>query len=279
MRRTASLLLLLVACGGSTPISGEDLLLRIDAQSKVALGRAFPLTVVRVWSRDLTPAVWNDAVLAPLKLKLIDTRRRENDERVEETRHYEGYAFGLEDIVIPAPELRAVARRTGAERVVTAEAIEITVQPALAPTDSEAPELPGEAPTDSRAWIYIAVGAVAVALGALLLVRKRTPAPPPPAPPTDDTPSAADLALVQLATAGVFEIPDVLRTYIAERWSMRTQESSSEELLASAVIEERTLLAEALGPCDLAKFAGHEPTEEETDITRGIATRFVEETA
>ena len=53
------LLLLLVvaalppACGGGAPIPDEDLPLRVTAGAEeVALGKAFPLTVVRVWSRE-----------------------------------------------------------------------------------------------------------------------------------------------------------------------------------------------------------------------------------
>jgi len=274
------LILALAACGGSASIPGEELLLRIEAQDEVELGRAFPLTVVRVWSRDLTPAVWNDQLLAPLKLKLLDTRRRENERRVEETRRYEGYAFTLGDVTVPAPEFRAVARQGGAERVMTADALEIKVRAALDPTDTGEAELPGETLTPSRAWMYWTLGFVMLlAAGAVLLLRKRATVPPPPAPPTDDTPSAATIALAQLAGCTVLDLPDVLRSYIAARFGVRTAESSSEELLQNAAIERRDLLGEVLRVCDLAKFACLAPNDQESETALGTAIRFVEATA
>jgi hypothetical protein len=267
------------ACGGSAPIPAEELLMRIEAQGEVELGRGFPLTVMRVWSRELTPAVWNDASLAPLKLKLLETTRREDGRRIEETRRYEGFAVTLGDISIPAPELRAVAGPGGAERVASADPIEIKVNAALPATDDSEPELPGEAPTRSLLWIYGIAGALALAVVALRVHRKRTPAPPPPAPPTEAAPSPAALALAQLTTAEVLEIPDVLRRYMAARFGIRTAESSTEELLRNPAIAQRDQLALALRPCDLAKFAGVHPTGQSTAATRASAARYVEATA
>jgi len=276
------LIIALVGCGGSTPIPGEELLLRIETGSEVQLGRAFPLTVVRVWSRELTPSVWKDEDLAPLTLKLVDTRRRENKRRIEETREYEGYAFALGEISLPGVEFRAVAQLGGAEHVVTAKPVQIEVRTVLDPTAPGDAELPGDPLPAPRAWIpWILAGAVLVALGAFvafLMLRKRVVPEPPPAPPTDDAPTHADIALHRLERCSVVELPDVLRAYIAARFGVRTTEASSEELLANSAISGRDRLAEVLRPCDLAKFACHEPTEEELDSVRGTAATFVKET-
>jgi len=273
------LTLALAACGGSKPIPSEDLLLRIETSREVALGRAFPVTVTRVWSRGLTPSVWKAESLAPLSLKLIDTHRREDDRRIEETRRYEGYAFTLGDISVPAPELRAVATPGGPETVVHADPIEITVSTALAPTDTGAPELPSDE-LSTRTWTaWIVVGSALLAAIGFLALRRRAAPPPPPPPASPDGPTPDTIALPALEQCALPAIPDVLRTYIATRFGVRAAEASSEELLADASIQKRDVLGEVLRICDLAKFACHQPSEKEAKYVRLCATRFVRETA
>ena len=49
-----------------------------DVRDEIEVGRSFPLTVVRVWTRELEPDPWNDAALAPLTVRLEEASRRED---------------------------------------------------------------------------------------------------------------------------------------------------------------------------------------------------------
>ncbi|MHC4818686.1 MAG: hypothetical protein ACYTF8_11590, partial [Planctomycetota bacterium] len=148
-------LALAAACGDETSIA--DVPLEISAgTAEVELGKGFPLTVVRTWRRGQTPAAWDDEALVPLEVRLLETTRREDDRRVEETRHYRGYAFSLTDVRVPGLELR--------------------VKRALDPASPGPAELPGEPLAEpSSRWPWAAVGVTVFAAFVLLLRRRRPP--------------------------------------------------------------------------------------------------------
>ena len=123
----------------------QKMLLLIKAgANEVELGKAFPLTVVRVWNRGHTPDRWSDQQLSPLKALLTGTTRREHDQLIEETRHYRCYAFCLDEVRIPAPVFRARSASGAAERVVHGNELTLSVKPAMDPDVAPGPaELPG----------------------------------------------------------------------------------------------------------------------------------------
>jgi hypothetical protein len=262
-------LALAAACSDRAPIPAEDLALRITtATSDVELGRAFPLTVVRVWSRDLTPAVWRDDLLAPLALKPVDVSRREDGARVEETRHFDAYAFLPGDVTVPAPSFRARPRTGGPERVVTAEPLALTVRPALDPENPGPVELPGGPVRPPFPWLAWSLGlaAAVAALVVFLRMQRARPAPPAPAPAAPPPPGPHERALARLAAlrgraAGdaepfYVEAADIVREYVGERFRLRAAEMTSEELVAALPHGQ---LETFLRICDLVKFAGARP--------------------
>ena len=90
MIRAAPVLALLIlgaACQEvQAPIPETDLLVRVEVGAReVELGKAFPVTVTRVWEKDLEPSEWDDASLSPLVVRLEERTLREDDVRVEET--------------------------------------------------------------------------------------------------------------------------------------------------------------------------------------------------
>ena len=268
---------LLAGCGSGTPIPETDLFLSVTPGAfEVELGKPFPLTVVRVWRKDLDPAAWSDKALAPLAVKLEEEIRRDDTARVEETRRYLAHAFSLDDIVVRGLKLVAQPRDGGAERKVSATGFRIRVKPALDPEDPGPPELPGEAPP-SRTWMWGGMGALAVALVLLLLLRRkpkpRAPAPAAAAPPLA---SPRERALERLRGASVEAAADILRAYVAEARGVRALEMTSEQLLAALP---SPALARVLGPADLVKFAAHVPAASERDAVLASADAFVREAA
>ena len=138
------LALTLAAFGGWGPgAPSQELELRVRAGvEEVELGVGFPLTVVRIWSVDLVPEDFRDEALAPLVVRLLDTNRREEDQRIEETLHYRAYAFSLGEFTVPAPLFRA-RRIDGSEVVASGEALTLPVRSALGAEPDQA-ELPGD---------------------------------------------------------------------------------------------------------------------------------------
>ena len=262
--------MLLTACGGGTPVPAEDLLLRIETgATEVPLGAAFPLTVVRVWKSDLVPRAWSDKALAPLRVRLIDTQRREQGGHTEERRRYHGYAFATGVVQVPAPEFRAVPKRGGLERRVLGNALELRVTSALDPADPGDVELPGGPLQPPFPWA-IAAGAAALLLVVAALVARRLqrrPAPQPVVEAIEPTPRPDAIALRRIeelrarpAADHAEEFVAMLRVYLAERFDRRTRELTSPELAAIPTDSaQRELLGALLRDYDLVLYARHEP--------------------
>jgi hypothetical protein len=262
-------LALAAACGDETPIS--DVPLRLSpGTAEVELGKGFPLTVVRTWRRGQTPAAWDDEALAPLEVRLLETTRREDERRVEETRRYLGYAFSLTDVRVPG--------------------LELSVKRALDPAAPGPAELPGEPlPEPSPRWpAWAAVGAALLAAFVLLLRRRRTPPavaapassaePPPPGPQVRALERLARLRRQQPqghdeVQAYYVETSKVVRDYVAERFAVPADVMTTEQL-----IEIQAPLARVLPDCDLVKFARHAPTASERERLLDAAENYVRET-
>lgn len=275
MRRSLALLLL-AGCGVGAPIPETDLLLDVTPGAfDVELGKPFPLTVTRVWKKDLVPLEWSDKALAPLAVKLVEEVRRDDGTRVEETRRYEAHVFSLADIVIRGLKLAAQPKDGGAERKVSATGFRIRVRRALDPESPGPPELPGE-PPPRRGWMWGGAGALAVAAFLFLALRRRKPKlpTPPPEAPRPPSPPAHERALLRLQRASLAEAADIVREYLAEAKGIRALERTTEELLAAL-----PALAGVLRPADLVKFAAHEPTEAERASVVASAEAFVREAA
>lgn len=256
--------LLAAACGNGTAIPDLDAPRITAGVSEVELGRAFPLTVVRTRAKEETAAEWNAAALAPLSVRLLETKRREDDRRVEETRRYEAYAFSLEDL---------------------SEPVALRVTRALDPERPGPAELPGGPLATPFPWLPWSFAA-AVALGALFLLvrlRRRRPAPPA-APPPEPRPGPHVRALERIGQLRTepdverffVEAAALLREYAGERFEVRAREMTTEQLTA-AVGDAR--LEEALRSCDLVKFARFAPDASERARVLDRAEAFVRGTS
>jgi hypothetical protein len=268
---------LVAGCGAATPIPETDLLFSVTpGATEVELGKAFPLTVVRVWKKDLVPEAWTEKALAPLAVKLEEETRRDDGARVEETRRYLAHAFSLKDIVVRGLKLVAKPGDGGPERKVSATGFRIRVRPALDPGNPGPPELPGE-PPPSRDWVWGGAGALAIAFALFLALRRKRPqpAPAPPAVAPPPPPAPHERALRRLEECKtVEEAADIVREYVAEAMGVRALEMTSEQLLVAI-----PALAAILGPADLAKFAAQPPTAAGRAAVLAAAEAFVRDAA
>ncbi|MCZ6572246.1 MAG: hypothetical protein ACE10D_00045 [Planctomycetota bacterium] len=271
MQRLRFLLLLpalTVACAESTPIG--DVPLRISAAvQEVPLGKAFALTVVRVWDKGAA-ADWNDEALAPLHVRLVETSRRADGNRVEETRRYSAYAFTLGDVTEP---------------------VELRVKRALDPTAPGPAELPAAPASGSipwAAWLAATLGAFALFLYVKGLRRPRAE-PQAQELPAAVTPEPHLRALERIERlrplqpeshedlqAYYQEASGLVRDYVRERFALMTAVLTTEELLQRST--HRDMLANVLRHCDLVKFARHAATAPEREHMLDGADTFIRET-
>lgn len=265
---------LLGGCGGGPAIPDADLRLQISlGASEVALGAAFPLTVQRVWSKELLPAAWSDRALAPLALRLERIERREDDHRIEETRHYLGYALSLADLRIAGPKFVARPRAGGPDRIVTAEPLSLRVRRALDPAAPGPPELPEMPEGDGSPWWALLLLPLLAAVGTLVAVRRR-PRRPRAASQAHDPASLALPRLHALRSTGDFlELAAIVRGVSSTRFAIRAEEMTTEEILAHGGGDAR--LGAILRGCDLVKFAGLRPAAAEFAALLGSAEAFV----
>lgn len=292
---------LVAAYGNEITVPDKDIQVRITAGAdEVELGKAFPLTVVRTWSRELLPDEWSDGQLSPLVVRLKETMRREDDRHVEETRLYECYAFSLEDVTIPAPLFKARPKDDGPARVVSGKEVTLRVKRLLNPESPGSAELPGELlPKRSTfPWLPWSGGGAAVLAGLVLLfwhLRRRAerlgamPAVPIVAPHVRALERLQRLRMRQPNSASEIdsyyvEASALMREYIGERFAMRVQERTTEEFLTAPQTAQllkhshRAVLEEFLTRCDFVKFGRHAPNAPDREKLLEAAERFVEET-
>lgn len=297
MRRVAALfvgLLAVSACGDGSPIPAEYLMVRVEtATPEVTLGAGFPVTVVRVFSKDLEPSEFTEADLEPLRVRLLETNRRENDTHVEETLEFLAYAMTAGDVSVPPPLLVGTPVLGGAKLAVEGNRLELTVKGTIDPAAPGDAELPGDAIAPTRTFgllLLLSLGGIAV----LFLVRRRHRSVPVVAPAElPAPPPLEDLALAELkrlrgkepetnaeTQALYLEVSGVLRGYLGRRFSIDTVKRTSEELTALAPLTaHRRSLQAVLGPCDLVKFAKHAPTAAERGPLFDAAEQLVRETS
>ncbi len=280
----AALVAVLAGCGAGAPGFGPELEIRLEAAAaEVRPGEVFELRVVRAWTEGLEPDPWNDAVLAPLEVSSAKVLRRVAGGRVTETRDFRALISALADVSL-APAIRARDPRTGTEHAARGPALSLRVRPELDPLAAGAAEWPDELldlpQSAAQRLLFAALVAAALVL-AFLLLRRRVPAAvaeiPLPARPSPRALARERLAeLDPRAPASDAEIARfhersaaILRDFLEAAGTLPALRRTTEETLADACFRAaygesaRVGVAEALGLCDLSKFARRRSSAEE----------------
>jgi hypothetical protein len=148
------------------------------------------------------------------------------------------------------------------------------------------------APADDRWMIWLGVSLAVAVVGLVVFwwLRRRRALPAPAAPP-------GPWALVELDRVEALALPvsgrveryhtlisDVIRRYLELRYALRAPQQSTEEFLEAMrssphlPAEQKELLRDFLGRCDLAKFARAGFSAEECAVAARMARQFVEQT-
>ncbi len=288
---------LLLAAAAAHPGS---LSVRLD-RDQVTLGEPFIVTL-----RVEHPALDVYALPDPLSVEPLELRgapgvsRAAHGERAETT-----FTLPLVNLKSVDPRLPAVVLRVdgpdGPRELVVPETpvkLRSLVAEERAPTPEQAHHGPKPpVPVVVRSWLWAGLLAGALLLTAALLAarearlrraRRLVPVPPPPTP--EEEAMSRLLALKQrrpwergLGRAAVFELSEIVRTYLGRRLEFEALDLTTEELLAE-LRRRRVLgldlaeLSAELSWQDLVKFARAEPGPHECERAIDRAASLVDRT-
>ncbi len=282
--------------GLQDPIPEEDLSLRVSASvEEVEFGKAFELTVVQVWDKGLELESWGSEKLAPLTVRLLETERREDDERIEETRRYECFAFEVDELTLPAMFLRAKSAEDGSQRVALGEGLRISVLSVLEDDDSGEMEMPREAFPAPFPWaiaVLVAMSALSVAIPFRRAFKRRPAveviAQPPPADEVarERLQRLREQPLQNRSQVRAFhvEASAIVRAYIGGRFRVQAPGKTTEEFFADPATiaalrpADRECLNAFLVQGDLVKYAAQASLPEERERLLASVEGFIEET-
>ena len=303
MRSSRSLLLALtLTCAGlgsTQAIPDQDLLLRVQVETEqVEFGKPFALTVQRVWSKTLAPESWDDRALSPIVLRPIQTSRREDGLRIEETRRFQAFLFRHGKVTVPAAALRAKPKNGGLMREVFGEALTLHVSAGLDPNDIGPVETLDLLTLPASSWFAWSAAGLVLLAGLSFLTytfarRGGAAASTGFAPPVNYHLRATERLLALRGQQPVgddenrayyVEASDLLRSYIEDQFALRAKRMTTDEFLEAEQTmralqtEERTILSGFLELCDLAKFAGQQPAASTREQSLDAAEKFLQVT-
>lgn len=167
-----------VACGPAheAPPPGD---LGIEVQglpASVELGKAFPLTITRRWTRDWEALPFDAAALQPMTFKVLSIEREAHASHWSETITGDAWLFTLEPLDAWSVGLEARALAGGSRSSARSEPLSARVLPARAPGDSLDAEIPTELHLIPPQPLVVAISCtvLAFAMWALWFLRRHS---------------------------------------------------------------------------------------------------------
>jgi len=286
-------IVIVVGCSRNEPIPEVDLALTLFAEThEVEFGKAFPLTVTRIWSKGLLPESWNDRALAPLTAHLKSCTQREDAVRIEEKRHYSCYAFAAGKIVVPAPRLGARIKNSNEEQQALGNELVFTVLSSLSAETQHQPEYPGKPMQEPFSWNLLIVCAILLIIGVGSILgylhqkykhegpaRKTAPAPPHVhALSSVEKLRAFEPKNHEETQAFYVRASLLLRNYIEARFAVHAPGMTTEELANAMDASRFQLLSAFMTHCDLVKFGRYLSTVQDRTKLLDTAVSFIEQT-
>ncbi len=199
-------------------------------------------------------------------------------------------------LTIPPREAWFAQAGSDGENSVTTRAIEVTVAPIEDPDSVRLPDPRAElreeevGPGSGLSPWWAALALPPIAIGAVLLLRKRRSRAAPPRPAHEIAwESLRRLVALNLVEQGEVErffviLAAILREYVERRFGVRAPERTTEEFLREAskhpdLAAHRSELGAFLQVADRVKFARMAPEEEDIQQAFGRARSFIEATA
>jgi len=211
--------------------------------------------------------------------------------RTVETRWYSIAAYSVGKFSVPEAQVLYTAKGSAERKSAPVKALEISVASVLpkdaAVTDIKDIKGPIQVRETGKLLAFLAL-LIAVVSSAILAYRKmvgRKPVRLPHETALEEL-QAFKAAFLRSGDAKNYYvgISDSVRRYIERAFRLRAPEMTTEEFLdslggsKSLSQEQRSLLRDFMGSCDLVKFAKYAPTNIEADLVFTTASKFIEET-
>lgn len=208
-----------------------------------------------------------------------------------ETRWYSIAAYSVGKFQVPEAQVLYTVKGTTDRKSVLIKAIEISVESVLpkGTTITDIKDIKG--PIQVRqigkmavlAFLLIAV--VVLLISVYRKIRNKKPVRLPHETALEEL-QAIKVAFLQSGDIKSYYvgISDSMRRYIERMFSLRAPEMTTEEFLdslkssGSLSQEQKALLKDFMGSCDLVKFAKYAPGKEEAELVFTTAAKFIEET-
>ena len=208
-----------------------------------------------------------------------------------ETRWYSIAAYSVGKFSIPESQVFYTVKGKTDRTAVPVKALEVSVESVLpkgaAITDIKDIKGPIHIPETGKMLalaVFIIVG-ITLAIIAYRKIRQRKPVRLPHETALEEL-QALKTAFLQSGDIKIYYvgISDSVRRYIERAFSLRAPEMTTEEFLESLTStnslsqEQKSLLRDFMGSCDLVKFAKYVATKIEADLVFTSAAKFIEET-
>lgn len=268
-----------LAVGGAAALAQDEVRIAFGP-GEVRFGEPFALAIERSWPVDHEPEPFDDAVLLPLAVELLESRVEARRDRFVESRRYRAAAW-----VVGEVRLTDVVVRSRDAAGVVASA---TVTPPPLAVASCLPTPPGEVewPGDVRAarrpgrglgWLLAIGAALGGGLAFALLRRRRGALAPDEAAALQRTVAALSVPTGDDAAAVArfyLELARLVRRGAGARFHVAWQTRTTEELAAAATTL-RPQLLDSLQPCDGVKYAAMRPAASAHERAKAAALAFL----
>ncbi|MCX5679539.1 MAG: hypothetical protein NTZ95_02565 [Candidatus Omnitrophica bacterium] len=211
--------------------------------------------------------------------------------RTVEARWYSMAAYSVGKFLIPETQVLYTVKGETERRSVPVKAIEVSVESVLpkgaAITDIKDIKGPIQA-RDIGKFLALSAFLVTIISLAILAYRKIRSRKPVRLPHETALEELQALKVVFFQSGDIKSyyvgISDSVRRYIERAFRFRAPEMTTEEFLdslkssSSLSQEQKSLLKDFMGSCDLVKFAKYAPTKDEAGLVFTTAAKFIEET-
>jgi hypothetical protein len=294
IRRIAAISLLSVLLAGAAMAEDAPSVRATVSKRTVAIGDRIRYTIEarRDKNTDVSFPVFADKKIGIFEIKDAGKEAKNGwFGAVTDIRWYDIAAYSVGKFSVPEARIFYSVKKSTERKSVVVKALDISVESVLpkgiAVTDIKdiKPPIQPREPGKTIFWVLLSAAAIIAAASLYRMMRKRKPVRLSHETALEELEAfkAAFLKSGDIKNYYV-GISDSVRHYIERSFNLRAPEMTTEEFLdslrGSAALsqDQKGLLKDFMGSCDLVKFAKYAPSKDEAELVFTTAAKFIEET-